>query len=158
MIKSEFTFRAYLIPILIIALTIISFLIIITTQFNELKWIHYYMSFLFLIIWVWLVFGEFRKKIIFIKIDKNKIIYKNYFGFNKTYYFKDFDGFYTSFLRSKDANHEYLYFIKNEKKIIKISEAYHKNYKELKKNINPKLKDLGQIPFSFVDETKEIFY
>ena len=44
-----------------------------------------------------------------------------------------------------------------EKKIIKISEFYHKNYLQLKNKIQENFKSLGYEHFSLLDEFKEIF-
>ena len=78
-------------------------------------------------------------------------------GFNKEYDFKYFDGFKTSIITSKGQQFEYLYLMKEENKIIKISETYHKNYEELKHEISKHAKDLGFENFSYLDELKEIF-
>jgi hypothetical protein len=90
-------------------------------------------------------------------INNNQIEKKNYLGFRQKYDFRDFNGFQTSIISSKSGRFEYLYFIKDNKKIIKISEAYHKNYFDLKEKISVDLKDLGEIQFSYIDEFKEIF-
>ena len=160
MLKSKFKYRALLIPILIIALTSASLYIIIENwpiEINELRWIHIYMAVLFVFTLVWLVFGELRTKIIEVLIDNYHIENRNYLGLRIKYNFKDFDGFQTSILTSKGESFEYLYLIKDNRKIIKISEAYHKNYDELKNIIKLNLKDLGEIKFSYIDELKEIF-
>jgi hypothetical protein len=115
------------------------------------------MTVLFLFTWIWLVFGELRTQIIEVKILNNYIEKKNYIGFNQKYKFEDFDGFQTSIISSRSGSFEYLYFIKDNKKVIKISEAYHKNYFDLKEKISGHLKDLGEVKFSFFDEFKEIF-
>ena len=160
MLKSKFKFRALLIPILIIALTSVSAYIITENwpiEINELRWIEIYMTVLFLFTWVWLVFGELRTKVIEVTIDNNYIEKRNYLGFSRKYNFKDFNGFQTSILTSKGESFEYLYLVKDNRKIIKISEAYHKNYSELKNRILRNSNDLGEIKFSYIDEVKEIF-
>ena len=75
----------------------------------------------------------------------------------KKYLYKDLDGFKTSILRSRGGENEYIYFIKDNKKVGKISDFYHKNYLELKKEIATKLNDLGFEKFSYKDEIKETF-
>lgn len=160
MLKSKFKFRALLIPILIIALTTISIFILaenLPMKIEHIRWIEVYMSFLFLITWIWLVFGELRTQIIEVTIQNNQVEKKNYLGFNQKYNFDYFDGFQTSILNSRAGSFEYLYFIKGKQKIIKISEAYHKNYSDLKDKISFNLKDLGEIHFSYIDEFKEVF-
>lgn len=115
------------------------------------------MAVLLLFTWIWLVFGELRTKVIEVTIDNNTIEKRNYLGLNQKYNFKDFDGFQTSILTSKGETFECLYLVKDSQKIIKISEAYHKNYDELKNLIGVKSKELGEIKFSYIDELKEIF-
>lgn len=104
-----------------------------------------------------LILGELRTKIILVTLNNNQIAIKNYSGLNRNYTFKDFDGYHTSILTSKGENFEYLYLVKNGKKIIKISQAYHKNYGELKNEISKLSNNLGSIKFSYFDEIKEIF-
>ncbi len=78
-------------------------------------------------------------------------------SFSKKYLYQDLDGFKISVLRSSATNNEYLYFMQNGKKIGKISDFYHKNYLDMKAEIESKLKNLGFEKFSYVDELKEIF-
>lgn len=158
MIQSKFKLRALLIPFLIIATTGFSIFMLtknLPLETQKIRWIEIYMSVLFLITWFWLVFGELRTKIIRITIRGNQVEKRNFLGL-KQYNFKDFDGFQTSILSSKGEDFEYLYFIKNGEKVIKISEAYHKNYAELKNVISNQLKDLGRIKFNYFDELKEV--
>lgn len=160
MLKSKFKFRALLIPVLIVAITSISAYIITENwpiQIEGLRWVEIYMTVLFLFTWVWLVFGELRTKIIEVTIENNTIEKRNYLGLNQKYNFKDFDGFQISIITSKGESFEYLYLVKDSQKIIKISEAYHKNYTELKNRIEAKSKELGEIKFSYIDELKDIF-
>ncbi|MEM0576879.1 hypothetical protein [Flavobacterium polysaccharolyticum] len=126
-------------------------------EIEQIRWIDVYMVILFLFTWFWLVFGELRTKIIKITILDNQVQKKNYFGLNQKFDFNYFDGFQTSILRGKGENHEYLYLVKDKRKVIKISEKYHKNYFELKKRIATDLNNLGKIEFSYLDELKEIF-
>jgi hypothetical protein len=160
LIKSKFKLKAILIPILITALTTVSINIIsenLPIKIEKIRWIDLYMSVLFLILWIWLVFGELRTQMIQVTIQKSEVEKRNYLGFRRKYDFRNFDGFQTSIISSKSGRFEYLYFIKDDKKIIKISEAYHKNYFDLKENISTHLKDLGEIQFSYLDEFKEVF-
>jgi hypothetical protein len=159
-LKSKFKFRVILILILIIALlslTIYTLMDNLPIKIEKIRWIDVFMSVLLFFTLIWLIFGVLRTQIISITINDNQIKKKNYLGFNKQYSFKDFDGFQTSILTSKGVSFEYLYFVKEGEKIIKISEAYHKNYSNLKDIISTHLKDLGEIQFSYFDEFKEVF-
>jgi hypothetical protein len=158
MIKSKFKLKALLIPLLILSITGLSIFILtknLPMETEKIRWIDMYIAALFLFTWVWLVFGELRTKLIIVTIKGNQVEKRNFIGL-KQYNFKDFDGFQTSILTSKGEDFEYLYFIKNGEKIIKISDAYHKNYSELKNIISSQLKDLGKIKFSYLDELKEV--
>ncbi len=108
---------------------------------------------------LWLFFGEFRKKMIQIVLNDDHLIIKNFGGLSvsKKYIYKDLDGFKTSVLHSSGGENEYLYLIKEKKKIGKISDFYHKNLLELKLEITSKLEDLGFEKFSYIDELKETF-
>jgi hypothetical protein len=104
------------------------------------------------------LFGELRTKIISLNIENNKIELKRYFGLkNETYKISEINGWKYSHQTSKAGTYEYLYLYKNDKKIIKISEFYLKNYFEIKKEVRLKIVCLGYEPFSFIDEFKEIF-
>ncbi len=160
MLKSTFTFRALLIPFLIIVLIVVPVCIVVKNwpiDLAKISGLYIYLTVALLFTLIWLVFGELRTKIISVTIDHQYIEKKNYLGWYQKYHFKDFDGFETSILVSKGASHEYLYLVKNNRKIIKISEAYHKNYNELKNRISLHSKDLGEVQFSYIDELKEIF-
>ncbi len=160
MLKSKFKFRALSVPILIIALTTISIVILtenLPMRIEQIRWIDVYMSILFLFTWIYLVFGIFRTQIIEITIENKQIEKKNYLGFKQKYDFQYFDGFQTSIVNSKSGSFEYLFLVKDNQKIIKISTAYHKNYSELKDKISINLKDLGRIQFFYFNECREVF-
>jgi len=108
---------------------------------------------------VWLVYGELRTKAISVVFDATSINYKPYLGVGgaKEFCFKHFDCCVTSVLTSEYESYEYLYLMKDNKKVIKLSEFYHKNYSELKEEICNRVEYTGEIPFSLRDELKEIF-
>ena len=126
-------------------------------RIEQIRWIDVYMSILFLFTWIYLVFGIFRTQIIEITIENKQIEKKNYLGFKQKYDFQYFDGFQTSIVNSKSGSFEYLFLVKDNQKIIKISTAYHKNYSELKDKISINLKDLGRIQFFYFNECREVF-
>lgn len=119
----------------------------------------YVFTILFLFIWIWLIFGELRTKTIVVKIEDHSITTTNFLGLGITRQFEinEFDGFTTSLLPSRGGTYEYLYLIKDNKKIIKLSEFYHENYFELKNVITKKIKFMGNKPFNLFTEIKEIF-
>lgn len=160
MIKSKFTFNAFLIPFFIMALVGSSILIIIGNwpiTGENLRLIDIYISCIFILAICWLLLGEFRTKVIIVEIANHSIRKKNYLGLDKDYEFRYFDGFFTSIIRSKRVDYEYLYLIKGNIKAIKLFEFYHQNYAELKNEVSKHSKELGFEQFSYLDEIKEIF-
>ena len=114
----------------------------------------------FIFAWIWLVFGELRTKVISLVIGYDNFIVKRYFGFgpSKTIYFSDVEGYRTSILPASLVVYEYLYVISGDKKVIKLSQFYHKNYQELKTAIiDANIKYLGFEDFNYGKELKEIF-
>lgn len=109
---------------------------------------------------IWLLFGELRNKMVSITIDDHSISARKFAGLSesKKYHFSSIDGFKISVLSSRGADNEYLYIMKGKRKLIKISDFYHKNYQELKEQIELKTTNLGYENFSYIDEIKEIFY
>jgi hypothetical protein len=116
-------------------------------------------SFFFGFVLLWLVWGELRTKAIKVSIEIDRIEISRFLGFgiSKTIQFSEFDGFKISFLPSDNGLYEYLYIMKDKQKVIKLSEFYHGNYKELKNMLSSKLNDLGVEKFSYWQELKEIF-
>lgn len=160
--KSKFTIKSYLVLIVTIAFLYLLFIIVPTFFGNP-----YYEDKLFPKIFVpgltiftflYLVFGELRTKNINVELNDNEIIVKRFFGLKtENYRVSEIDGWKYSLLPSRGGTYEYLYLYKNNKKQIKISEFYHKNYKQLKKEIQAQYKSLGYEKFSYFDEFKEIF-
>jgi len=114
----------------------------------------------FSFVWSWLVFGELRSKAIYIKFGYSSFDVKRYLslGPSKTYLLNDIDGYKISFLSSNSGTYEYLYLMNGDKKVIKLSEFYHKNFKELKQEvISQNVNDLGFERFNYLKEFKEIF-
>ncbi|MGA9213400.1 hypothetical protein, partial [Kaistella sp.] len=143
--KSEFTFKSYFMLILLCAFSFLIY-IIIPNFFSD----PYYDDKLFPKIFIpgiiifsfsYLLFGELRTKMIKVEIDKNEIIIKRFFGLKtETYKNSEINGWKYSHLSSRGGTYEYLYLYKNDKKIIKISEYYHKNYFQIKNEIQAKFK------------------
>ncbi len=119
----------------------------------------YLVSALFIFTWIWAVFGELRTKAVTVIIDGEDIKVRIFGGLSAEMHFRldEFDGFKTTILSSRQGDYEYLYLIKKNKKIIKLSQFYHRNYEQLKQLISLKTKDLGFEKFSYRREFKEIF-
>lgn len=112
-----------------------------------------------LFIIAWLVYGELRTKAIKVRVESNTIIANGFIGLgpDRIYDFKEFDGYKISILPSEYQEYEYLYLLRNHKKVIKVSQFYHGNYFDIKKAITTKTRNLGEEPFSLFQELKEIF-
>jgi hypothetical protein len=161
--KSKFMSGAYILAFLIILFTLmgISFLALFFFFIANIPvGFIIVVNVFFIFAWIWLVFGELRTKVVSLDIGYDNFIVKGYFGFGtpKTYYFTDVEGYRTSILPASMVVYEYLYVISGGKKVIKLSQFYHKNYEELKAAIiNANIKYLGFEDFSYGRELKEIF-
>ncbi len=114
---------------------------------------------LLVFIWIWMLFGEIRTKAVKVTVENNHITVSNYLGFGKKkrYSLAAFDGYKTSILPSEYDTYEFFYLMADNKKRIKLSQFYHKNYKELKDNLTRKVRNLGNEKFNMLREIKEIF-
>ena len=161
--KSKFSFGGYLpiiLGVILIGLMAFFFVLVATgiIPVPELKGLPVLIILCFTI--VWLFWGEARTKMIKVNIDGDAITIRRFGGLGnkQTFLLSEFDGFKTSKqVYGARGILEFLYLMKGNRKVIKISQAYHKNYEELKSFVQLKAKDLGNEPFSFVDEFKEIF-
>jgi len=103
----------------------------------------------------WLLLGEVRTKAITVELDADSLSVRGYYGLGskRRILYSECKGFTTSDLPTESGQtYEYLYVMQNGKKVVKVSEFYHKNYDELKREIAKKLKYLGDKPFSMSDE------
>ena len=112
-----------------------------------------------LFIITWLVYGELRTKAIKVRIESNTITANGFIGLapDRVYDLKEFDGYKISILPSEYQEYEYLYLLRNHKKIIKVSQFYHSNYLDIKKAITAKTRNLGEESFNLFRELKESF-
>ena len=159
--KSRFTLKSYMLILLIIILSSVVLILSYAFFFLDQK-VHFGML-LFLpfpiFATVWLFFGELRNKMIKFRFDNDFIIINKFAGFYKDEVYKlaETQGFIISDLPSNNGNYEYLYIIKDKKKIVKLSEYYHANYDELKEEIQNMLNYLGREEFSYIDDFNEMF-
>ncbi|MBN8703741.1 MAG: hypothetical protein J0M08_11800 [Bacteroidetes bacterium] len=161
MIKSKFTFKAYLVIFLLVLLVVVGIVTLLYVNpktINDLFQLEIATVLVVAFLFIALLFNELRTKIILVEIRNDFIEKRNYMQHSKTFRFKDFDSFATSKLSSETDTFEYLYLIRANKKIIKISETYHSNYSELKQAIAKHVKCNGEVEFSFLDEIKDAFW
>lgn len=159
-IKSIFNFRVYLIPGLTIFFLIfgilgfIDQLIKINAGEGELQGIC--IPSVFIIGFTLVFLHEFKNKIINVKITNDNIEKRTFFGYKKTFNFKDFDGFELRIEKGKVGSYEYLYLMKNNKPIITMAQTYLENYHELKKMVSKNSKDLGCSSYGVLSEIKDL--
>ena len=160
--KSKFRYWAFLVAALSAFFFGMLFMVLTGNVLNPNMSLGAFLCFssFFCFVWIWLVFGELRTKVVAVEFDSYEVTVIRYLGLfaSKTYRFEKIEGYRLSILPSKSGDYEYLYLIYNGRKIIKLSEFYHLNYKELKRAvIERRIKSLGFEHYNFFTEVKEIF-
>ena len=105
------------------------------------------------------MFGELRTKVLRLNIDENEVLSSNYFGLGNTkkFSFDQLEGYKVSLVPAYIGTYECLYLMAKNKKVVKISAYYYRNYNDLKKIVEKNLKYLGSEHFEHLREFKEIF-
>jgi hypothetical protein len=161
--KSEFSYWAYFLAFYALVFTLLLSLCVLgIVIFNNVMpaYFYYIITLAVIFVWIWVVFGELRTKVIRVEIGYDTISAKRYLGWAPPnfFYFDQIDGFKTSILPARGTSYEYLYLMAGNKKVIKLSQFYHRNYLDLKQMIiSEKFKDLGCEDYSSIREMKEIF-
>lgn len=106
-----------------------------------------------------LIWGELRTRAVSIKINSAHIEVTNFFGFGspKNISLSAIDGFKISILPAEYKEYEYLYLMSGNRRVVIISEFYHRNYFDLKAVLIKKCRNLGTEKFNFAREIKKIF-
>lgn len=158
--KSKFRYTAYTVALVSILLLIILIIFLRERVDSGVAlWKTFLSATFFLFLWIWMPFGELRTKIVTVDIDYDKIRIRKYLGLgiSKECQIDDISGFKISVLRSKGGVYEYLYLMVGNKKIAKISEYYHKNYRDLKRFlIAAGIPNLGIERFSNRQELRDL--
>ena len=157
--QSKFKIVSFFVLLFILSATglLINTLFNFSTTFNS--------KFAGIFVLVLLFFGiligliELKDKIIAIKFEQNGININRYFGVQNSVFIndKEIEGFYKSIVTTKYGSYNYLYLMKKNKKIAKISDQYHKNFRDLSCEIEKKYKNLGFINSNFISELKDMF-
>ena len=161
--RSQFTFKAIFFVVLSIAAVIFGMAAYFIEEMAAAEALPLIFSIVLLtflgFVFGWLFFGEFRTKAIKVELRDTDLVIKKYGGLGPaiTFSYNELDGFRTSLLTSNGGEYEYLYLLKDSRKIAKISEFYHSNYYDLKAFLEKKLTDLGFEEFSLLNEVKESF-
>lgn len=108
---------------------------------------------------VWISHGELRTKAVKVTIGVDRIKVAQFMGYGarKEYLLSEIEGYTLCLLPAEYRDYEYLYLIKDGKKVIKLSEFYHRNYLEMKNEIALKCKKMKPEKFSLISEWKEIW-
>ncbi len=114
------------------------------------------LPFLYLLFVIYFWVTEFRTRAHYVVIGENRIFLRNYFGLGseKIFEYSDFDGFITSQQPGRLGNKDYIFLLKDEKRLVCISQFYHGNYKALKKRIEDKIQFLGEKEYDWGYEYK----
>lgn len=142
---------------LLLVATLISFSLILFSKISLFVSIPITIFIVFFI--VWLVYGELRTKAVKLHFSDNNLNVRGFAGLGRqtSYLLSEFEGYKTAILPSQDLEYEYLYLMLDDKKKVKISEFYHRNYAEMKHYISQRTRNLGVEKFEFVKEIKEVF-
>lgn len=157
--KSKFKIISYFIPIFFLFLiglfinTIINIETVFTSIYGGLFVVG--LSFISII----MIFFEFKSKIVNVEFISSQFKINRFFGLRNSKIIDDkiIDGFHNSIVKTKYGSYDYIYLMSNNKKIVKISNQYHKNFIELSIEIKKRYKDLGYINSDFISEIKDIF-
>lgn len=137
--KSKLTFFGYwwAVASIIAAAGLITLFFESISEFIDSPILFFIKCLFFFFIWFALFWGELRTKIISVDIENHEIFVKRYcgLGITQVYRVEQIDGFKTSILSSRGKRYECLYLMITDKKIAEVSEFYHSNYKDLKKQI-----------------------
>lgn len=113
--------------------------------------------FLLFVVYFWLT--EFRTRAHKLTIDNDTVCVNRLFGLGKSVFFdlKTLEGFETSIQSGKSGSFEFLFVIKNGKRVACISAFYHSNYDELKKILEKKIINFGEKEYNFKREYNQMF-
>lgn len=149
-IVTKFNYKAYLLPILILAslfFPIILSLLIESLQYTSIE--------SFLILWCFPIvivpfcFYQIRFNILLIEFISDKIIVCTYFGFGKKKIIaiNEFDGYFILNKESKGEIYEIIKLQKSNKHVANISQFYISNYLEIKNKIEEGLLKINENSF-----------
>lgn len=157
--KSQFNFRVYIIPFLIIIFFGLGTTALIDALLkndfeNNKKQI--LLATLFIIAFGLIFLHQVKIKLSTIAFTNNTIETIDWFNKKTIFKFSEINGFEIRTEKSNIRTYEYLYIIKKDKRVVTISETYHENYSDLKSVVVQHFKNLGVSKFGLTHEIKEI--
>lgn len=158
-IKSRFRFTAWMSLSLFLLITMMMAVVVYGLLHNIDDFLPLTIGLFFVLLIWWLMLFELRKRACRVFISPEQIGASSIFGFvgKSSYALSEIDGFKTIIFPSKYGQYEYLFLMKDNARIMVISQYYHKNYAELKAVISRRLKFIGNEPFHFSKELAEFF-
>ena len=128
------------------------------TPANDLKFIFAFMLLVLLFTFL-LTLHDTLKKAVVVYFEGDTVALRPVYGlwFSKQFRLKEFDGYIIASHTSWRGTYEELYFMKNDKKAIRLSMHFHKNYHDLKQYLAPRMPLLGNVPISTSAEIKDVF-
>ncbi len=157
--KSKFKIGSYFTLIFLFFSTVllIKILFDFDTTFNSKFAGSFVVLLLFFVVFI--IFIELKDKIIAITFEQNSVIINRFCGLKNPVFFddKEIEGFHKSIVTTKYGRYNYIYLMKGNKKIAKISNQYHKNFGDLSSEIEKRYKNLGFINSNLTSELKDMF-
>ena len=102
--------------------------------------------------------GELKNKCIQLHIESNMLTVKRFWGLQERIIKNsEIDGWKLSHQTYNHSGREIIFIIKNNNTATTISESYHKNYFEIKSQIQDSFTYLGYERFSYIKDLKEMF-
>lgn len=107
----------------------------------------------------WLVAGEVRRSAVRLRIEGKTLFVTPFLGLGRTrsYDLREFGGVTTSVLTTRSGSFEYGYLIKADRREVRISSFYLKNYRALFDAVTTVCPFRGSRPMNLLRELKELF-
>ena len=160
--KTKFTFKAYLLPIVLIAILCVIIFVIpdffISPEYNDKVFVKIFVPTIMISTFMLLFFLEFRTKCTTVEFNDKEIIVKQIFGLiTKKYLISEIDGWKYSHQSDNGGIYEFIFLYSKNSKVVNVSQSYHRNYLKLKDYIQNNFNHLGYEKFSYISDFKEIF-
>ena len=145
MVQSKFTIKAYSIFLILLILFLMAGGCVQwfeATSELMYKAISILLLLLLLYFIYYLITTELKIKMVKVSINTDHISGVRYAGLfqKEQLYFKELEGYYIKQVESESSSSEFCYLIKDGKKVIILSDYYHKNYGEIKAAIQSRIK------------------
>lgn len=157
--KSEFNFRIYLLPFLMVFSCVFFLIGLLDGLFKndfEKHTEQILFGFFGTLIFGLIILYQFKTRLLSIQFSNNKLETIDFLKKHNIKSFKEIDGFEKRIVKGKFENFEYLHLLSNNKNVAVISQTYHKNYYELKGFVEENFKYLGMSNYGHLSEIQAI--